>query len=47
MSEIITVPENEITDLYNEAVKTHREIMVNGAIAAEALLKLCKNLKYM
>lgn len=47
MSEIITVPENEITDLYNEAVKTHREIMMNGAIAAEALLKLCKNLKYM
>lgn len=47
MSEIITVPENEITDLYNEAVKTHREIMVNGAIAAEALLKLCKNLKHM
>lgn len=47
MSEIITVPENEITDLYNEAVKTHREIIVNGAIAAEALLKLCKNLKHM
>lgn len=47
MSEIITVPENQITDLYTEAAKTHQRIMVNGKIAVEAILELCKDLKRM
>lgn len=47
MSEIITVPENEITDLYSEAIQTHQQIMVNGTIATQAIVKLCENLKRM
>lgn len=47
MSEIITVPENQITDLYSEAIQTHQRIMVNGKIAVEAVFELSKSLKHM
>ncbi|MDE5994585.1 MAG: hypothetical protein K2G60_03630 [Oscillospiraceae bacterium] len=47
MNEIINVEAKDITAEYEDAVRTHQQIMANGAIAAEALLKLCKNLKHM
>ena len=47
MNEIINIEAKDITAEYEDAVRTHQQIMANGAVAAEAILKLCKNLKHM
>lgn len=47
MDELTRTQPTEVGEQYSEALKLHQQIMVNGEIAASALVEMCKSLKLM